>query len=407
MYESFYGLREKPFQITPNPAFLYISEKYANALTYLEYGLMERTSFILLTGEVGAGKTTLVRHMLGQIDTKVDVAMILNTNVSSEQLLYMILTQYEITGGQGGKARMLDALNQSLIDRFSRNRHALLIIDEAQNLSREAMEEIRMLSNLQSNDQMLLQVMLVGQPEIIRYLKRPDMTQLNQRISIACHLPALTRKETGEYIACRLKKAGGNPGIFTRQAVQRIFLASRGIPRTINILCDSALVYGFADEHRSIGAPVIDQVLRDRGEVGLWSMQHSAEPLQSAMEPGSEMDVKSRLESLDARLVRLERRVGQRIELLERKTESLKGKLVRRMQRLYAMERKKNDKLVAEYATLREKYSVLLEEMGRKDASEAISLSRMPESTGQSTEYADGVHVCPDGTIPGSSESAG
>jgi general secretion pathway protein A len=175
MYEDFYNFAEKPFQIVPNPAYLYRSEKHDKALTYLEYGLRENVGFILLTGEIGSGKTMLIQYILTGLDADADVAVISNTNISPGQLLVMILNEFELPTKKIDKATALDSLNQFLIQRYAKKRQVLLIIDEAQNLSAEALEEVRMLSNLHSDDQPLLQIMIVGQPELVAKLKRPGL----------------------------------------------------------------------------------------------------------------------------------------------------------------------------------------------------------------------------------------
>ncbi len=188
MYEKFYGFREKPFQIVPNPAYLYKSPKHEAALTYLEYGVAENVGFILLTGEIGSGKTTLVQYILGRLDTATEAAVIFNTNVSAEELLGLILEEFDVPRAAKDKAALLNALNQYLIDRYAQRKRVILIIDEAQNLSEKALEEVRMLSNLQSEDQCLLQIMLVGQPELVAKLKQPSLRQFTQRIAASYHL---------------------------------------------------------------------------------------------------------------------------------------------------------------------------------------------------------------------------
>jgi general secretion pathway protein A len=368
MYEKFYGFKVKPFQLVPNPAFLYLGPKHQNALTYLEYGLMERLGFILLTGEVGSGKTTLIKHLLNQVGEQLEVAVIFNTNVTSGQLLGLILNEFEIEHGAGGKARALDLLYQHLIKCYSKNRRVLLIVDEAQNLSKDALEEIRMLSNLQSDDQLLLQIMLVGQPEIRRRLKSKDMAQFNQRISVAYHLPALSSAETAEYIAFRLKKAGGGEDLFTPEAVELIHRASGGIPRTINIICDTALVYGFADDSPVIDANVIDQVLQDRDGMGLASSEPEAAAIASADGAQDAGGLEARIARLEERLARLESRVEWHIDALETAAQAFKDDLVRKMSDLYSLERRKNDRLIFEYSRLKERYLSRLKGAGGREA---------------------------------------
>ena len=271
MYEEFYGFTEKPFKITPNPDYLYMSPKHKNALSILSYGLEENVGFILLTGEIGAGKTTLINYILKQIETNVDVAVLFNTNVNSDELLNMILGGFELEPAVGNRAKSLEILYQFLIDRYANHSRSLLIIDEAQNLSKEALEEVRMLSNLQSDDQMLLQIMLVGQPELKIRLKDRGFAQFAQRIAVNYHLQALTHFETIAYIQHRVQKAGGDLNIFSAEAIDSIFKLSGGIPRTINLLCDSALVYGFADEVKTIDGSILKSVIKELGFMGLYS----------------------------------------------------------------------------------------------------------------------------------------
>ena len=265
MYEKFYGLKEKPFQITPNPSYLYKSAIHENALTYFEYGLMENVGFILLTGEVGTGKTTLIRYILDQFESEKEMAVIFSTNVTVDELLYLIMQSFELESEEGNKAKSLEIFQQFLINQYAQNKQPLLIIDEAQNLSDEALEEIRMLSNLQGDDQNLLQIMLVGQPELKARLKQPIHTSFSQRIAVNFFLSGLTAKETKSYITYRLERAGGRPDIFNQKAIDMIYQASRGIPRSINMLCDSALVYGFGYELETINTSVVKQVIKDKG----------------------------------------------------------------------------------------------------------------------------------------------
>ena len=270
MYEEFYKLKEKPFQIVPNPDYLYLSPGHKNALTFLEYGLTESTGFVLLTGEIGAGKTTLIRYLLNQIESDMEIAVVFNTNVNSEQLLNLILQEFELEAHQDNKAKNLEALNSFLIGQYAERRRVLLIIDEAQNLTNDALEEVRMLSNVQSDDQVLMQIMLVGQPELRARLKNPALVQFSQRVAVNYHLQALSREETTEFILFRLKKAGSTSQIFTSNAIEMIYKASTGIPRTINLICDSALVYGFADELQTIDTPVLETVINELGVIGLY-----------------------------------------------------------------------------------------------------------------------------------------
>lgn len=265
MYEKFFGFSEKPFLIVPNPDLLYLTNKHQTAITYLEYGLRESNGFILFTGEIGSGKTTLVRHLLRNIEDTIDVAVIFNTILSAGDLVEMVANDFELPTTPGNKIANLDTLQQFLIKTYSSGRRALLIVDEAQNLSVEVLEEIRMLSNLQSDSQSLLQIMLVGQPELQDKLSSPNLAQLAQRVVVAYHLGPLTLEETISYIHFRLEKVGGEPDLFEQDAIETIYEAACGIPRAINILCDTALVYAYADQFLSISKGIVEQVVQDRG----------------------------------------------------------------------------------------------------------------------------------------------
>lgn len=364
MYENFYGLNTKPFHIVPNPAIFYLSPKHENALIYLEYGLLERLGFILLTGEIGTGKTTLVRYLLDKIDPEFETAVIFNTNVTPDQLLGLILNEFELDVEWHNKAQALDRIYQFLIDRFAKQKRTLLIIDEAQNLSREALEEVRMLSNLQSDNQLLIQIMLVGQPQLKIKLRSPDLAQLNQRIGVAYHIAALDLEETKNYIGYRLEKAGGKSELFTSAAMDLIHRASGGIPRTINLLCDAALVYGFADELTRIDTPVIEQVVHDRDGIGIKPDQVELESQPDA----GEGNIAHRLLCLEEGLAKLQSQVDWRLDELERRRDGFKDDLVRRLSENSAQERQRNDKLLFEYAQLKERYGALQKKLMDREA---------------------------------------
>jgi len=288
MYKEFYGFREKPFKLAPNPSYLFLSDRHATALTYLEYGLSEKVGFVMLTGEIGIGKTTLVRHLLNQIEADMDVAVIFNTNVLTNELIRLILSEFEIAHDDDiTKARALEILYEYLIGRYAAGRKVLLIIDEAQNLTEEVLEEIRMLSNLQTDEEMLLQIMIVGQPELRDKITDPSLEQFAQRIAVSYHLSALNLAETGEYIAHRIEKAGGDSDLFTQGAIDKIFGASGGLPRTINLLCDACLVYSFADDSHTIVQQTVEQVIEDKGGIGVITRKSTPRPASASAPDGT------------------------------------------------------------------------------------------------------------------------
>ncbi len=377
MYENFYGFKEKPFHIVPNPKYLYLSPKHQNALTYLEYGLAEGVGFILLTGEIGTGKTTLIRHILNQIESKIEVAVVFNTNFSSDQFLSVILNEFELTGEYENKAKKLDILYQFLIKKYAEGKRVLLIIDEAQNLSNEVLEEVRMLSNLQTDEQMLLQIMLVGQPELKLKLKSPNLIQFTQRIAVNYHLAALSREEVDQYISFRIEKVGGKSDLFTQEAIDIIYKASGGIPRTINLLCDSALVYGFADELKTIDASIIDQVIQDKGGMGIAVETGDEKPPYShGSEKYSDNDISQRLQILESMVQKINIQVEWQLEQLDRRAENYKDKLVENLRKLLDLERKRSDRLLIEYSKLKEKF----------EASEKESVKIFKKTAEQSEE---------------------
>ena len=273
MYEQFYGLEAKPFSLLPDPKYLYLSEKHDVAMSMLEYAVSGDLGLSVVTGEVGSGKTTLVRQLINQVGEKVTVGLISNTHRDFDNLMQFVAMAYDLPFKGKDKVELHHDFTQFLIKEYAAGRRTLLIVDEAQNLDAGTLEEIRLLTNINSDDHTVLQLMLVGQPELHDLLKRHELRQLAQRIGVIAKLEPLTEKETAAYIHHRLTVAGGDPKIFHKNALRLIYWNSGGIPRVINTLCELALVYGFADQKRKIDAVMIADIARDRIDTGIYGNQ--------------------------------------------------------------------------------------------------------------------------------------
>ncbi len=269
MYGSFYGLKENPFNLTPDPRYLYLSPQHRDALNHLIYGIKERKGFIVITGGIGTGKTTLCSSLLAPIDSDVDTALIFNPAVTAIELLGMIGQEFQIKMGRGKptRKRYLDALNRFLLKNFAAGRNALLLIDEAQNLSPAVMEQLRMLSNLETEREKLLQIVLVGQPELIGILQAPSLRQLNERIAVRYELSPLGKAQVDSYIDHRIKVACADGGHvkFAGGAGRIVYRYSKGNPRRINVICDRALLIAYADNLPEINKRVLHKAVRDIG----------------------------------------------------------------------------------------------------------------------------------------------
>lgn len=265
MYEAYYGLASKPFQINPDPSFYFGSKQHRRAKAYLEYGVLRNEGFIVITGEVGAGKTTVVRGLISGIDSKkVIAANLVTTQLDAEDTLRMVGSAFGVNVKNISKSDVLMALEAFFVQQTADGKRCLLIVDEAQNLSPRAVEELRMLSNFQLNQQALLQTFLVGQPEFRAILQSPNMKQLRQRVTATCHIGPLDIEETQGYIQHRLKCAGstGRP-TFDQAAYDAIFDASGGIPRRINLICDRLLLLGFLNSKDVFGIDEVNEVLSE------------------------------------------------------------------------------------------------------------------------------------------------
>lgn len=270
MYEAHYGFREKPFSLLPDPSFLYLSRKHRMALAMLEYGLANQAGFTVVSGGIGTGKTTLIRHLLNNLEQDITVGLISNTHRSFGELLQWILLAFNLDYRDKGKVELYQAFVDFMIQEYARNRRTVLIVDEAQNMAPETLEELRMLSNVNADKDQVLQVVLVGQEELRDTLRRPDLVQFAQRITVDYHLTPLTAEETRDLIRHRLEAAGGDPELFTEEAAAIAHRFSGGVPRLVNLLCDTALVYGYAEQLERIDADLMQEVVREKQAGGLF-----------------------------------------------------------------------------------------------------------------------------------------
>lgn len=266
MYKSFYGIRENPFSLTPDPQFIYLGKNHREALAQLIYGVREKKGFMVLTGEVGTGKTTIIRCFLetlinGSNNTK--AAFLFNPKLSVNDFIQYIIRDLGLRIQGASKGEYLNTLNEYLISAYQKNEKVVLIVDEAQGLSPVLLEEIRLLSNLETSKSKLIQIVLVGQPEFNITLSQPNFRQIRQRINLQHHLPPFTEKETGEYIVKRLKIAGRRDALFRKGAVKEIYRKTGGIPRLINVLCDNSLLVGYASDKKFIDKEIVKEAAKD------------------------------------------------------------------------------------------------------------------------------------------------
>jgi len=258
VYTQFFGLTEKPFSITPDPRYLYMSRRHADALAHLIYGISQSGGFIQLTGEVGTGKTTLVRSLLEQLPEEADVALILNPELTTQEFLTTIAEELNVELPTDGSTKSLvDRLSAHLLDAHARGRRTALIVDEAQNLATDVLEQVRLLTNLETPKQKLLQIILIGQPELREVLDREDMRQLAQRVTGRYHLEPLSQDDTAKYLEHRMKVAGAPGAIFSKSAVREIFRWSKGVPRIINVIADRSLLAAYTRHTRTVDRPLV------------------------------------------------------------------------------------------------------------------------------------------------------
>jgi type II secretory pathway predicted ATPase ExeA len=284
MYEAYYGLSARPFSILPDPRFLFWSAPHSMAFAMLEYGVLSHAGFTVITGEVGSGKTTLIRHLISKLPGDINVGLVTNTQGDRGDLLQWLMMALGQEFEGHSYAALFQRFEQFLKQQNARGRRTVLIIDEAQNLGARSLEELRMTTNLNESDQELLQIILVGQPELKALLSRPELVQFAQRVSSDFHLNVLSREESQQYIAHRLIVAGSARNLFTTEATELIHHASQGVPRLINILCDTALMYGFAKNATMVSVGLVQAVLHDKRKHGVFPLgeQRLSDPVDQS-----------------------------------------------------------------------------------------------------------------------------
>jgi len=283
MYEKYYNLRERPFALSPDPEYLYLSRVHSEALDSLRYGIESRAGFIVVTGEVGAGKTTLLQTLLQRLDNRTTVARVVNTTLEPRELLEAIALDFGLDTTGKSKPVLLRDLGHFLVDQRTQGKRPLLVIDEAQNLSAAALEEVRLLSNLETEKSKLLQILLAGQPGLRDTIASPQLEQFRQRIAVSYHLMPLDEPDTGSYINYRLAHAAlGEPPTFPADAAAMVHRASGGVPRIVNVICDAALVFGYAEERPRVDTQLLEEVLVELRSTGVLPSGPAAAPAPPA-----------------------------------------------------------------------------------------------------------------------------
>lgn len=273
MFEEFYGLKENPFSIQPDPEYIFMGKRHSMAYSVLEYSIRNKAGFAVISGDIGCGKTTLIRKLLESLGEDTCIGLVYNTHQDIANLLEWIMLAFGQPYSGLSQVALYDAFQRFLIAQYGAGKRVLLIVDEAQNLSPTALESLRMLSNINADKYQLLQMILVGQPQLKELLRRPELQQFAQRVSAHFFIPPLEKQEVGPYIKFRLFVAGRTEPLFAPAAIERIAEVSRGVPRTINILCDTVLVYGFAAEKKSIDVDLVNEVIRDQETFGVFSLE--------------------------------------------------------------------------------------------------------------------------------------
>jgi len=312
MYKEFYHFRERPFQITPDPEYFFFSRGHKLAYDYLRYGLTNQAGITVIIGKVGTGKTTLIKQLLNEIEKKDHLATISNTGMNSVQFLQAVLQEFGLDYQTEEKISLYITLKNFLIKAYRQQEKVILIVDEAQSLSTKMLEEIRMISDLQTEKEYLIQIVLVGQPQLKEILNTKEMEQFTQRITSSCYLKELNPAEISDYIKHRLKISGSNStSLFTEKAIQNISQYSKGIPRIINVICDDALVYGFADELPQIDYQIIEEVVKNKKEAGFFLPEYNSLP------GGKEnQDLKNKLHRVEEDLARMKKKLDSLILIM-------------------------------------------------------------------------------------------
>ncbi len=269
MYESFYGLSGKPFSLLPDAEFLFLSSNHRHAVNLLEYGMITKAGFIVITGDVGAGKTVIIRRYLKNVGPDVSVGLITNPSATLGRILRWIAVAFELDASSQDDVVLYNQFVEFLMKQYATGKRAVLIIDEAQNLTAAMLEELRMLSNVNNEKDQLLQIVLVGQPELLQVLRRPELRQFVQRIAVHYNLEPLQASETAAYIQHRLGVVGGKAELFDEAASAAVHYFTGGVPRLINLLCDQALVYGYSEDHKQINFETVAAVVLERNRAGL------------------------------------------------------------------------------------------------------------------------------------------
>jgi general secretion pathway protein A len=269
MYEKFYALNESPFALLPDPSFMYMSKDHSMALTLLRYSILNKQGFTVITGEIGSGKSTLINKIIDELDDSITIGLINFTHNAFGELSEWVLMAYGLEYREKSKVEIYDDFVTFLIDEYRKGQRVVLIIDEAQNMDPRILEEVRMLSNVNAQNEYLLHLIILGQPELRATLQRPELRQLTQRVSVFYHISGLSLEETKAYVGHRLTVAGGDPHLFSPEAVEKIWVEADGIPRVINTLCDLSLVYGFSAATKTIDLEIVNEVVHDRNKMGL------------------------------------------------------------------------------------------------------------------------------------------